>query len=112
MTINYLKFLSNILSDSGIAVVANHGEFIVNNLSDECRYGLKKVEAVNAIKDRYRLTGYGYHDYPDYHNYGVACISNAWLKAATAHCGLEILEIQPNEWAGQDVIVIRRHRDV
>lgn len=110
LTRDYFNYLSQVLDGNGLAIVTNHGESIVNTLSAECRYGLKQMEAVNAIKDGFRLTGFGYHDYPGYGNYGVACISNEWLQAATARSGLEILEIRPNEWAGQDVVVIRRRR--
>lgn len=110
-TLQFFDLLSRVLDKNGLAIVTNHGESVVNGLSTECRYGLKSIEAVNVVKNGYKQTGYGYHDYPGFSNYGVACISNEWIHVAVARKGLRVLEIRHGEWAGQDAVVICRHPD-
>ncbi|MBE1424583.1 hypothetical protein H4684_001215 [Desulfomicrobium macestii] len=60
------------------------------------------------IKDDFRLKGFGFHDYPGYKNYGVACIAKEWFFGAASCAGLEVLEFRRDVWAGQDVVVVRR----
>lgn len=111
LTLKFFDLLSRILCRNGLAIVTNHGEGVARRLSSDCRYGLKEVEAVNVVLQGYKQNGYGYHDYPGRQDYGVACISNEWLRAAAARNRLMVAEIRQEEWAGQDAVVICQHQD-
>ncbi|MBE1427301.1 SAM-dependent methyltransferase [Desulfomicrobium macestii] len=47
-TIEYFKFISQILTPNGLAIMTSHGESIVDKMTDDCLYGLKKNEAING----------------------------------------------------------------
>lgn len=104
----FFQFLATALSETGLAVVTSHGAPIYKLLGEERHWGLKTMERVEKVKQKYEQTGYGFVEYPDRHNYGHTLISRTWISDNVQEYGLKLIEFAEGGWAGQDVVVLAK----
>jgi Methyltransferase domain len=84
-TAKFIRCMEHHLSQAGLLVISNHGNFVVDRISaQEYSYDLTP-QALEYLVKRYQLTGYGYVDYDGVEGYGISVISRHWLEGFFAN---------------------------
>jgi len=79
-TVKFIKRMEGRLSEEGLLVLSNHGQFAVDRIvAEEYLYGLNTT-SLECLVEQYNLLGYGYVDYDGVEGYGVSLISRHWLE--------------------------------
>jgi SAM-dependent methyltransferase len=105
------------LRRNGILIFTTQGALSAFNLDHFARgdidrhylhYGLSKEAAAAVVAD-YKVSGYGYHDYPSRHGYGLAIGTPAWYISRSADETTLLLMAQERAWDNhQDVLAFLR----
>jgi trans-aconitate methyltransferase len=103
---------AEMLAQGGIAVVTTHGRAAAGRLEHAYDYCLA-AEARAAVLRSYRAQGFGYHDLPGHHGYGLSMSSASWVLQQVARVpGLRVIGYAEAGWDGhQDVLSLARDAD-
>jgi SAM-dependent methyltransferase len=110
--INKFKDLFQYFEDSlnvgGIMVITTHGRFCLENLRANM-YGLTQ-NARRKTQLLYKMTGYGYANYPNAPDYGVSIMTMDWFgKFMMNKDNFKLIALHEKYWDNhQDVIIVQK----
>jgi SAM-dependent methyltransferase len=102
------QYFEDSLNVGGVMVFTTHGRFCWENLSGHA-YGLNRI-GKRITQIMYKLTGYGYADYPHIPNYGASIMTLDWFaRFMMKKQNLRLISIQEKFWDNhQDVIIVQK----
>ena len=99
-----LNLFERSLSDTGVAVLSSHGDFVAEQIRGQLLdYGLPDEETVSIVRAFY-AEGFGFRNYRSSPGYGVSLISKERMTALAKKSGLRHVHFAPRAWD--------RHHDI
>jgi SAM-dependent methyltransferase len=101
----FLRFFESHLSPGGVLVFTTGGSDVAEGLREGAFDYTLQPDAISTLLDQFDRDGFGYVDYPDWPNYGVAISTADWVRQQIeATTSLRVVDI--HERGGDD------HQDV
>src|ERR1700730_4571853 len=112
-TVKFIRRMGDHLSEEGLLVISNHGQFAVDRIAaGEYLYGLNTTP-LKRLVEQYNLLGYGYVDYDGVEGYGVSLISRHWLEGVFSDGQCIIIDYLERELDNhQDVLFVKKRSAV